>query len=52
MENLEKYGVVQMKRHELSEVEGGMVLALTLAALYLAGTMAAAYQGKNAHLGY
>jgi hypothetical protein len=53
MKKLENYGVLEMNLREMREVDGGLMimgaLAIALAVAYLAGTVAAAYQGYNAH---
>ena len=53
MKNLNDFGVVELKKEELREVEGGIlpIVAYSLITLYLASTVAAVSQGKNPHTG-
>ena len=44
---LELSGVQSLSTQEMKSVEGGAILAVIVAVLYLAGTVAAAYQGRN-----
>lgn len=51
---LDNYGVQEISKEQMIDVDGGFILAataITLAALYLAGTCAALSNGYNPHTG-